>query len=85
MHINYLTFITLPCELLLSEEGFGFLKSSFYVPDAELIWSFETQVDVARYVIHNHIIRIDSNESIMKDVTRDIKLCDSPTSNLSNG
>ena len=38
MHINYLTFITLPCELLLSEEGFGFLKSSFYVPDAELFW-----------------------------------------------
>lgn len=72
IHINYLTFITLPCELLLNEGEFGFLKSSFYVPDAELFWSFETQVDVARFVIHNHIIRIHSNESIMKDVTREI-------------
>ena len=67
-----LSFFTLPCDLLLSEGGFGFLKSSFYVPDAELFWSFETQVDVARYVIHNHVTRIDSNESIMKDVTREI-------------
>ena len=34
--------------------------------------SLKHKVDVARYVIHNHIIRIDSNESIMKDVTREI-------------
>ena len=38
--------------------------------DAELFWSFKTQVDIvlACYVIHNYIMGIDPNDSIMEEV-----------------
>jgi hypothetical protein len=56
------------------ERGFGILKKRFRVLDAEPFWSYPTQVDVvlACCVIHNHIMGIDPNDSIMEEVVRDV-------------
>jgi hypothetical protein len=56
------------------EREFGILKKRFRVLDAEPFWSFPTQVDVvlACCVIHNHIMGVDPNDSIMEEVVRDV-------------
>ncbi len=57
------------------ERGFGILKKRFRVLDAEPFWSFPTQVDVvlACCVIHNHIMGVDPNDSIMEEVVCDVE------------
>ena len=46
--------------------------------DAEPFWSFETQVKVvlACCVVHNHIIGVESNDHIMKDVMNQVESSD---------
>ena len=50
------------------ERGFGVLKKRFRVLNAELFWSFETQMKVvfACCVIHNHIMGVEPNDHIME-------------------
>jgi hypothetical protein len=38
-------------------------------------WPFQIKLDVvlASHVIHNHIMGVDPNDSIMKEVIRDVK------------
>lgn len=57
------------------ERGFGILKKRFRVLDAEPFWSFQTQVDVvlACCVIHNHIMGVDPNDSIMEEFVCDVE------------
>jgi hypothetical protein len=57
------------------ERGFGILKRRFRVLDAEPFWSFETQVEVvlACCVIHNHIMGVDPNDSIMEEEVCDVE------------
>ncbi|XP_059461071.1 protein ALP1-like isoform X1 [Corylus avellana] len=57
------------------ERGFGILKRRFRVLDAEPFWSFETQMEVvlACCVIHNHIMGVDPNDSIMEEAVCDVE------------
>jgi hypothetical protein len=50
--------------------AFGILKRRFHVVDVGLLWLFETQVEVvlACCVIHNHIMGVDPNDSIIEEV-----------------
>ena len=51
------------------------MKKRFCVLDVEPFWPFETQVDVvlACCVIHNHIMDVDPNDIIMKEVIHDVE------------
>ena len=64
------------------ERCFGVLKKRFCVLDAELFWSFPTQVDVvlACCIIHNHIIGVDPLDSIMSNGLRGCPLANDSTS-----
>ncbi|XP_062173507.1 uncharacterized protein LOC133878966 [Alnus glutinosa] len=46
----------------------------YHLKEFEPFWSFPTQVDVvlACCVIHNHIMGVDPNDSIMEEVVRDV-------------
>ena len=61
------------------ERGFGVLKKCFRVLDAELFWSFETQVEVvlACCVIHNHIIGVDPTNYITEAAMNQVESNDS--------
>jgi hypothetical protein len=56
------------------KQGFEILKRCFCVLNVEPFWLFETRVDVVLTccVIHNYIIVIDPNDSIMEEV-RDVE------------
>ena len=60
------------------EQGFGVLKKRFQVLDAELFWSFETQVKVvlACCVVHNHIMGVEPNDHIMEDAMNQVESSD---------
>ena len=61
------------------ERGFGVLKKRFRVLNAELFWSFETQVKVvlAYCVVHNHIMEVAPNDHIMEDAMNQVQSSDS--------
>jgi len=46
------------------------LKSHFRSIDGKPFWSYETQVNVvlACYIIHNHILRVDPYDFLMKEI-----------------
>ena len=56
------------------KRGFGVLKKHFHVLGAKPFWSFESQVEVvlACCVLHNHIMRVDSNDPSMGDTTGEV-------------
>ena len=60
------------------ERGFRVLKKHFWVLDAEPFWSLETQVKIvlACCVVHNHIIRVEPNDHIMKDAMNQVESSD---------
>ena len=57
------------------ERCFGVLKKRFRVVDAEPFWKYTIQVDVvlACCVLHNYIMGVDPNDSIMRDANREFQ------------
>ena len=60
------------------EWGFEVLKKRFWVLDAEPFWPFETQVKIvlARCVVHNHFMGVESNDHIMEDAMNQVESSD---------
>ena len=54
------------------------LKKGFQVLDVELFWFFETQVKVVLVccMVHNHIMRVEPNDHIMKDAMNQVESSD---------
>ncbi|KAF3681648.1 putative ripening-related protein 6-like [Capsicum annuum] len=52
------------------ERAFTILKRRFRVIDNEPFWDFKTQVNVvlASYILHNHIVDLDPNDTIIQEV-----------------
>ncbi|PHU26413.1 hypothetical protein BC332_04745 [Capsicum chinense] len=52
------------------ERAFTILKRRFRVIDNEPFWDFKTQMNVvlASYILHNHIVDLDPNDTIIQEV-----------------